>query len=365
MKKHFHLISLVVLIISISCTSHKTINIEQNKLQVIDSLVINSEFAILADVTLKKLLFYNIFNNDIIVYDRDTRTSSIFNKNGDSGEEYSKLAPGSIKVIGDNIAVGGIKDIKYYDFKGNYIKSIKVDNRNSYAAIESQYLLNNGSTIILNKPQGDTGKIEFYKEGHIIFEVIDSTSNNSYKFGTFPEKNSDIYTNEWRRSFPYDFFVKVDESKNRVSYLNSNDRNIFTYNISSGKLIKQTPLTLPKYNPIEIKFGEKLELGISRERLYTNSRIECFDVLNDTIYTVYSIPVDKDIVKDKIKKNETINKRYVLDIQYNDKIVKEYFFKSDEEGYPMKMYNNILYLKKVSNEIDEKRGTSTYYIARI
>jgi hypothetical protein len=376
-KKNSTVNRIIITLISVlffSCSNvdkkknHKKINTSFD-LVLKDSITINHPNLFFQDYKNEKLLLYNYVNFDVGVYNIENNSLNIFNKYGRSYDSYNNIVQDGLRFITDTIiGVGEIKGVKKYNFKGDYLGQIKVKNDFTYAPSVNFHLIDS-VFILIKKFQGNPSKREFYKKSHKLLTKKNINTGEQEDFAVYPNKNSELSNDEYYFTYVYDFYEKINKKENTFSFINSNDSNIFDYDISTMKLKSSKKLELENYNPIKVEFGKTRGRDKQTIDLYSNGVIRNYFNYDNREIVLYNEGLDESYVIDFFKNNDeySVPKMiFWINIMDEREKVSNDIKIPYELGYPVHMKSkNQLIFKKHNNKQDELKGVSKFYYVDI
>ncbi len=374
----------IVVLSFLSCnqaTKNKNNNLAVSKITIIDSLKINFPSGAVADVSNNNILFYNYISSDIGVFNMETKKIKTFNKFGSAvGEFNSMLNSHYLRFINDTlIGVSEVNGVKIYSFDGKWIKDIKVKNENTHASLSNFEFVNDSIFFAIRTLQGNPSIKSFYNQDHNLIVKQNLENNAQSLFGKFPLPNSDLIHNDFYYPYPFDFYTHFDNETLEYSLLNSNDSRIYTFNILTEKIVKQTALSLSYYNRLEKPFATtNSAIRSSQESImdiYMNAIIYGYFKTKKYDYIVYSEAKEKDEVIEYLNNNAigslnanpiTINiriqvlengKKTVDDILVPEQLtIPVYFFPNENKG---------IFASKTLSKGDDLNGITTLYICKL
>ncbi len=373
-------ITICVISIILSCNKeNKSIaSYLDSRITIIDSIKVELSSAILTDMIGDNILIYNYISSDIGVYNLKDNKIKVFNKFGSAPSEFkSQILPYSLKFINDSlIGVSSSKGIKVYNFNGVLVENININIPNNYSTISNFSVINDSLIISINKPNGDPSLRNFYEQDHKLLLRHNNSDASQVFFADFPLKNSDFNNKDFFYPYPYVYYHQLDKIKNEYSFVNSNDSNIYTYNVLSTNLIKVVPLKLEHYKRLKIPFGSDSNISELEEEIqfFTNSIIEGYYKTDINDYVVYTEAKDRDEVIDHFRLNpidgpdyKPLNLNIWIHVLFNDsKIMKDILVPSNF-GVPIAFYSKdkVIIRKSDVSKYDDLNGITTFYIGQI
>ncbi|WP_026776325.1 hypothetical protein [Polaribacter sp. Hel_I_88] len=368
--KKLNFILILILIFSACNTSKKSDSkelINNLNLKIIDSIIISKPNIFFQDRIGDNLLLTNYVNSEIHIFNIRKHILSSFTKQGSAFDEYRRTIRGNLKFLNDSVlGVGNIKGIKKYNFQGDFLGNISINNKNTFAPLVNFKLYKNLLTC-LRTFQGDPSKKKFYENKQQVLLTKDLNTSEENSYANFPTNESDLSNKTHYYNYIYDFYSTANDSI--YSFVNSNDANIFDYNVLSGQLISHKKLDLDKYNPLSIEFGK---LPSNQERftnLFIGGAIRGYFRKDNKEIILYSEGLNKEDVISFYKENSSYD---VPDPIYWISVLDKRKKTTNDFKIPKKIgslvhmiSNDKLMFRKNKNYLDEQKGITTFYYVQV
>lgn len=368
MKKLTFIIILIFSACNISKKNEEKKELNNNfNLKIIDSIIIKKPNIFFQDRIGDNLLFTNYVNSEIYIFNIRKNTLSSFTKQGSAYDEYHRIIKGNLKFLNDSVlGVGNIKEIKKYNFQGDFLGDISINNRNTFAPLINFEVYKNLLTSIRTF-QGDPSKKKFYENKQQVLLTKNLNTNNEYIYADFPLNESDLSNKTHYYNYIYDFYSTTNDSI--FSFVNSNDANIFDYNVLSGQLMSYKKLDLDKYNPLSIRFGKLPSNQEQLINLFTGGAIRGYFRKDNIEIILYTEGLNKEDVISFYKENSSYDVPdpiYWISFLDKRKKTKNDFKVPKKMGSLVHMISNDrLMFRKNKNYLDEQKGITTYYYVEV
>lgn len=360
------------LIMLCACKKKNFVDINKElKVTIKDSITIPLPTAIIADVNKNNLLVYNMTSSEIGVFNIKDKILKSFNKFGPGQDEFMlSLMPYSLNFVGDTlIGIGGTNHIMTYDFEGNFVEKLNIENENTSAPLSNFDILNDSIFIGLRKPQGDIRHQDYYNGHHKLLLKQNLKNNNQELFGSFPLEGSDLGNKDFYYPYPYVYYNALDNVNNTYALINSNDSHLFTFDVNTNRIVKKLQLELDYYNRLEKPYKLNSGSDESMMDLYTNSMIMGYFKGSDFDYVVYNQGKTTEFMADYMRHNtlgssdaEPLDFDIWLHTLSNDKKVFKDRKIPTKFGAPSHFYSSkkVIFSKK-ANAKDDLEGNTIYY----
>lgn len=347
------------------------------KISIIDSLSLAFSSAVIADVNDENILVFNFTSSEIGIYNFESKQTKRFNKFGQGKDEFmTMLRPQTVNFVNDSlIGLSSTNKIMIYNFNGDLKKVIKVKNENTYAPLANYEFIGDSILIALIQPQGNNTLKSFYEQPHKLLLKKDIKNDELKLFADFPLKNSDFNDSDFYYPYPFNYYHRLDSDSFQYNFVNSNDRNIYRFDVSTSELISVSSLKLEHYKPLKIPFGSKLKQGRLEAQLqfYTNSIIMNYFKDENHEYISYSEALDRDYVIEKLKNSLSDNgmsdnlktKNWLHIMKNGEKLIDDIHI-PQHFGIPLHIFSSkkVLFSVKTTEE-DDLKGVSKFILCNL
>lgn len=341
-----------------------------------DSFNINSINLFFEGAKDKNLLFYNGSNYDIFVYDFSNKNIKSFNKAGDNYESYNFLYPGTVRILNDStVGVGLNKKIKTYSLDGDFYEEYSFSEASPTTPLRNFNYYNDSTLIAFRASQNNFQVNSFLDSKHDLFVIKNLKSQIESLFGQHPIKGSDFLNGTHYYPYPYDNFEILDIEKKEIRLVNSNDQNVFIFDIENKKLKKTQKLELENYLEVPIKFNSKISRDEGLINIYSTGIITGYNYFKKSGMEIinYCNGLPRDFVIDFAKKNKDEFPRYKrpefnysLHFLKNGKQISNDLKIPKEYGKPIYTIDeSTIIFQKRSNEDDESANQTWFYICNL
>ncbi|WP_373496029.1 hypothetical protein [Aquiflexum sp.] len=302
-------------LIFFSCFS-KGIEVAENNplksdLILMDTISLDLPYFIYASHFDEKLLGYNPWNNDVVLFNLENNSVSTFNKFGSGPEDYLLLFHNvGFNEKGD-IIIGAVNGYKTYGQDGKFLTNYTLDRKSTFAPILKPF--GKGKDIIgINLPQGRSSNPEFFqnRQEYLIKLNTDNQSLESIPGFQFKKLNNHegYYLNNG--------LVVSAIEKNRIYLMDKNENKLRVFNFESEKEEKTIQLNLKYFEPHLIPFGKEFTQQQLKLLGSMNSTIMGIFVHNNRIFVVYDLAYSEEEISDLYKRANEIGENYSPPIKY-------------------------------------------------
>lgn len=287
-----------IFLVCISCVSKENKNNFQGnsiipEFQFVDTLFIDSPYFIYASKYDDKILGYNPWNNDVLVFDLKNKKMDSFNKYGSGPEDYLLLYHNlGFNERGD-IIIGGVKGFKIYRQNGEFLMDFPVDRKSTFAPVLYPFEKKN-QIIGVNLPQGSSSDPEFFKKDHNLLLTFDQEKQIIEEIPGFQFKklnsHEGFYLNNGLSISAY--------SKDKIFLMDQNEPVVRVYDIISQKEENPISLKLEYFEPYLLPFNKKFTPNQIKLLSSMNSTIHGFFVQENLIFIFYSLAYSEEEIND-------------------------------------------------------------------
>jgi hypothetical protein len=313
----------ILLIICISCgqkvNKNPPINFGTSQLEVIDTVSHDFPYFKFASTFNNKLLGYSPWNNDVILFDLETRDLSLFNKFGAGPEEYLLLFNNVGFTGNEEIIIGGIKEIKIFDPRGNFLRDLPLKRESTHAPVLKPFGI--GNTIYgINLPQGSSSNPEFFDNQQELLIKFDVDKRNNEMISGFPFKKLNDQDGYYLHN---GLVVSCIEGK-KFYLMDQNEPVLRVFDLELEKEEEAVYLNLQYFEPQLLPFGKKFTPEQLKFLSAMNSTLYGIFVEEHLVFVIYDLAYSEDEIQDFFKnmsKNGENNSppiRYVLHVSDKD-----------------------------------------------
>ncbi|ARV10142.1 hypothetical protein BTO05_11020 [Winogradskyella sp. PC-19] len=347
-----------------------------DNIRIIDSFKIGIPQAIVADINKDKILAYNMISNDIVIFDIAKKKQKKFNKYGNGYDEFmASLQPYTLNFIKDSlVGISSVNKIKVYNSNGLLKDTYQINNNNTSAPLSNFEFLNDSTLVAVTKPQGDNSKRSYYNQNHQLLLKFNTQSDSITRFAEFPLPESDLNLKDEDFYYPYPFiyFNQINKNEMEYSLINSNDSNLYLFDINSTNLKSIISLDLDHYKPLKKPFNNtsNSSQNMAMMEFFMNSTIVGYHKNEKFDFIIYNEAIERDKLIEHFKKNDFTGPNFVAPksklwlhkLENGQKKSSDILLPS-KYGFPIHINseNQAIFSKPIS-ESDDYNGTSTFYI---
>lgn len=266
----------ILLIVQISCKQKQKeivkIPHDSFKLEIIDTVFYDFPYFKFASKFNSKLLGYNPFNNDVIIFDIGSLELSYFNNFGSGPEEYFLLYNNLGFTENQEIIIAGIKDFKIFDINGNFIKDFIFNRESTRAPVLKPFGMGN-SIFGINLPQGMSSNPDFFKKQHDLLIKFDTNKESSKLISDFPFKKLNNLEGYYLNNGL--IISYIDDKK--LYLMDQNETVLRRYDLKSKEEEDPLVLDLEYFEPQLLPFGKK----------FTSDQLKFLSAMNSSLYDIF------------------------------------------------------------------------------
>ncbi|MFA8299249.1 MAG: hypothetical protein ACEPOV_03730 [Hyphomicrobiales bacterium] len=290
----------------LACSNPKKEIVKHSKLVyfiIYDSIDIpDSKYINITDYNPKNGLFLGIFNKELRGFTKEGQQFS-FDQFGMGVKEYSyDIAYNANAIFTDdsNIMINSYNDLMFFDFKGNYIKHIRIDTcpyyygRKILSRYKDQFLFDGDNTFDWRDTLKDSTHENVSTPEKKNFFLFNPQNKESHAFAGI-KKDHRLYK-ENNSHYSYNPLVAFNKRKNEINILYSVDHQIYKYNLEQPQDHKIFSLNPENYHEVLLfdrNYRENEEI-----KSYLSSQYKYLYANGDTTITIFRQGVDEDIIEE-------------------------------------------------------------------
>ncbi|MFA8300677.1 MAG: hypothetical protein ACEPOV_10980 [Hyphomicrobiales bacterium] len=287
------------------------------------------------DYDAKRDLFLGVLGEEIVCFSKDKEVFR-FNRFGNGPEEYSYslfFRKSSPRFDTDtSIMINNNQYLKYYDYKGNFIKSVRIDTAHPTAKrmimgrYKDKYVFQGDNTYTKADLEDFPDESVFYQKAPQFF-VASFDSNFTRPYGHLPKESIIMQKNRAFEGFKPR--LSYNKSRGRVDILYSADQKLFSFPLDHPETYSYIQLDPNHFTEQQFQATKtRPDANICSRMMALNTYYYYFYSQGDTIMTGYFPGVPEDVLDEelphtKIKNNyrEVINKylHFYLDVYVDGK----------------------------------------------